>query len=72
MKKYLFVALALLLVQIVSAQGYQVSLKAPAFKSGIAYLTHYWGTNLNVVDSAAINSSGVGIFKGSEKLIGGI
>jgi len=72
MKKYLFLALALLLVQIVSAQGYQVSLKAPAFKSGIAYLTHYWGTNLNVVDSAAINSSGVGIFKGSEKLIGGI
>ncbi|TSA43301.1 MAG: DUF5106 domain-containing protein, partial [Chitinophagaceae bacterium] len=72
MKKYLFLSLALLLVQLVSAQGYQVSLKAPAFKSGIAYLTHYWGTNLNVVDSAAINSSGVGVFKGSEKLIGGI
>lgn len=54
------------------AQGYQVTLQVPQYKSGIAYLTYYMGPNLNVADSAAVSNTGTAIFKGAQKLQGGI
>ena len=54
------------------AQGYQVTLLAPQYKSGIAYLTYHMGKNFNVEDSAAIASNGQAIFKGNKKLPGGV
>ena len=54
------------------AQGYQVTLKAPGYKSGLTYLAYHMGKNLNVADSAAMNNMGEAVFKGSTKLPGGI
>ena len=72
MKKYILFFLATVGAATGFAQGYQVTLQAPQYKKGIAYLTYYMGPNLNVADSAAISSSGTAIFKGPSKLPGGI
>ncbi|MEO6548886.1 MAG: redoxin domain-containing protein [Ferruginibacter sp.] len=55
-----------------TAQNFKVTLQAPQYKSGIAYLTYHMGKNLNVEDSAGVSSSGVAIFTGKRKLPGGI
>src|SRR6186713_1350860 len=57
---------------VVSAQNFTVTLQAPQYNSGIAYLTYHMGPNLNVEDSAAVNSKGVAIFTGKRKLPPGI
>ncbi|MEP7163074.1 MAG: DUF4369 domain-containing protein [Ferruginibacter sp.] len=54
------------------AQGYLVTLQAPGYQSGLAYLTYHMGKNLNIADSAAVNNKGVAIFKGDTKLPPGI
>ncbi len=72
MKKYIVFFLSTLLAGNISAQGYQVTVKAPAYKNGIAYLTYYMGDNFNVADSAAMSNTGVAVFKGSSKLPPGI
>ena len=54
------------------AQGYQVNLQIPQYRQGIAYLTYYMGGNLNIADSAAVSTAGLAIFKGPQKLPGGI
>lgn len=72
MKRYL---LPLFLFPAFSAfsQGYQVTLQAPQYRSGIAYLIyHMGGKKLNVQDSAAISAKGTAVFKGKQKLPGGI
>ncbi len=56
----------------VHSQSYKVTLQASQYKSGIAYLTYHMGKNLNVEDSAAVNSNGVAIFSGEKKLQPGI
>ena len=72
MKKYILYFLATVCAATGFAQGYQITLKAPQYKKGIAYLTYYMGPNLNVADSAAISVTGTAIFKGPNKLPGGI
>lgn len=72
MKKYLFIAFASLVCKLSFAQGYQVTLQAPNFKTGIAYLTYYMGSNFNIQDSAAMAPNGTAVFKGKEKLAPGI
>jgi thiol-disulfide isomerase/thioredoxin len=52
--------------------GLPITLQAPQYKSGIAYLTYYMGSNLNIADSAAVSNTGLAIFKGKQKLPGGI
>lgn len=72
MKKYQLLLFALAVCNAAFSQGYQVSLKAPDFKSGITYLTYYMGSNFNVADSAAISNKGTAVFKGATKLPPGI
>ena len=72
MKKYYFLVIATLVVTMGFAQGYKITLMAPQFKSGITYLTYYMGNNFNIADSAAISNTGTALFKGTEKLPGGI
>ncbi|MEO8821525.1 MAG: redoxin domain-containing protein [Ginsengibacter sp.] len=57
---------------IADAQGYKVILEAPQYKSGIAYLTYYYGKNMNVQDSAAVNSKGQAVFQGKDKILPGV
>jgi thiol-disulfide isomerase/thioredoxin len=72
MKKYTFFLLAIFGSNLCFAQGYQITLQSPQYKSGIAYFTYYMGSNLNIADSAAVSNTGMAIFKGKQKLPGGI
>jgi thiol-disulfide isomerase/thioredoxin len=72
MKKYLVFFFAALTTSSAFAQGYQVTLKAPGYKSGITYLTYYMGNNFNIADSAAIGNNGTAVFKGTGNLPPGI
>src|SRR5437868_14767600 len=55
-----------------SAQGYTITLNTPNHTIGLAYLTYYYGSNMNIADSALVNSKGVAVFKNSKKLPPGI
>ena len=72
MKKYTVLIFTALSSLTALAQGYQVTLNAPDFKSGITYLTYYMGSNFNVADSAAMGNNGKAVFKGSSNLPPGI
>ncbi|MEO5649863.1 MAG: DUF4369 domain-containing protein, partial [Ginsengibacter sp.] len=54
------------------AQGFKTTLESPDYKSGLAYLTYYYGKNMNVEDSAVVNSKGVAIFQKKEKIPPGV
>jgi thiol-disulfide isomerase/thioredoxin len=72
MKKTILFYVAFLSCAYTYAQGFQVTLKIPQYKQGIAYLTYYMGGSLNIADSAAVSNTGTAIFKGTQKLPGGI
>ncbi|MBC7866510.1 MAG: DUF5106 domain-containing protein [Gloeobacteraceae cyanobacterium ES-bin-316] len=71
MKKLFFSLSIALLYNFAAGQSYEVSLQSN-FKSGIAYLTCHSGSNLSVVDSAAVNANGLAIFQGKRILPSGI
>ena len=48
MKKFLIGLCLLFFIAAVKSQGYQVTLQTPNFKSGLAYLTYYYGANINI------------------------
>ncbi len=54
------------------AQNFKITLTAPGYTSGIAYLTYYSGKNFNIEDSAAMNNKSIAIFEGKRRLPGGI
>jgi len=72
MKKYLLSVFAAFSATIAFSQGYQVTLKAPGYKSGIAYLTYYMGSTFNIEDSAAVGNNSIAVFKDSITLQPGI
>ena len=73
MKKFYCVVFLFCLISVTKSQGYQVTLQTPNYKSGLAYLTYYYGKNIPYIqDSAAVNSNGVAIFKKNTKLLPGI
>jgi thiol-disulfide isomerase/thioredoxin len=67
-----FSLLTFFLIACAAKSQHQVTLQTPNYKSGLAYLTYYYGKNLSVQDSALVNSKGIAIFKGSQKLLPGI
>ncbi|MBS1737705.1 MAG: DUF5106 domain-containing protein [Bacteroidetes bacterium] len=54
------------------SQGYKVTLQAPQYKSGLVYLTYYYGPTLNIQDSAMLNTSGTAVFQKKQKLLPGV
>ncbi len=54
------------------AQSFKITLNAPGYTSGIAFLTYYSGKNFNIEDSAAVNNKGIAVFEGKRRLPGGI
>ncbi|CAN5315833.1 hypothetical protein BH09BAC2_BH09BAC2_06180 [soil metagenome] len=54
------------------AQGYKITLQTPNYKTGWAYLTYYFGKNINIQDSAFVNKAGIAVFKGDKKILPGI
>src|SRR5690242_4214609 len=72
MKQFFSLLLLVFAFTIADAQGYKVTLNAPQFHEGLAYLTYYYGKNLNVQDSAIVNSKGVAVFEGNKKVLPGV
>ncbi len=72
MKRYLIILAAIFCFNQAHSQNYKVTLQTSQYTSGIAYLTYHMGKNLNVEDSAAVNSKGVAVFTGKKKLPPGI
>lgn len=70
--KKIFSTLILFLIAFVAKSQYQVTLQTSNYKSGHAYLTYYYGKNINVEDSALVNSKGIAVFKKNQKLQPGI
>jgi thiol-disulfide isomerase/thioredoxin len=70
--KQLFTLFLSITILSVHSQSYKVTLQAPQYKSGIAYLTYHMGKNLNIEDSAAVSSNGTAIFQAKRKLQPGI
>ncbi len=56
----------------VEEKMFRVTLKTPSYKAGIAFFCYHLGKNLNIEDSAVVNTQGVAIFKGNRTLPGGI
>src|SRR5665647_2779826 len=71
MKRF-FSILSLFFIACSAKSQYQVTLQTPNYKSGLAYLTYYYGKNINVEDSALVNSKGIAVFKKNQKLQPGI
>ena len=67
-----FSTLILFLIAFVAKSQYQVTLQTSNYKSGLAWLTYYYGKNINVEDSALVNSKGIAVFKKNQKLQPGI
>ncbi len=53
------------------AQGYNIAVQSN-YRQGICYLTYYRGKDYVLQDSAAVSNTGLAVFKGSPKLVGGI
>lgn len=70
--KKIFSTLILFLIACVAKSQYQVTLQTSNYKSGHAWLTYYYGKNINVEDSALVNSKGIAVFKKNQKLQPGI
>jgi peroxiredoxin len=70
--KKIFSTLILFLIAFVAKSQYQVTLQTSNYKSGHAWLTYYYGKNINVEDSALVNSKGIAVFKKNQKLQPGI
>lgn len=52
--------------------GYSITASFKPFTKGYLYLGHHFGAKKMLVDSALINNKGLAVFKGKEKLPGGI
>ncbi|HEY5371834.1 MAG TPA: DUF4369 domain-containing protein [Hanamia sp.] len=72
MKLFFISLLSLFAFSSLNAQGFKVTLHTPDYKSGLAYLTYYYGKSMNVQDSAIVNSNGIAIFQGKDKLTPGV
>lgn len=65
--------LALLGGRITFAQeGYEIKVNIRPFTSGHLYLAHYYGQRQALVDSAPVAPNGQAVFRGKERLAGGI
>ena len=54
------------------AQNFTLDLKAPQYHTGIAYLTYYYGKNMNVEDSAAVSNDGTAVFQTKDQPLPGV
>jgi len=70
--KTIFTCFILVFLSSIARSQFQVTLQTPSYKSGIAYLTYYYGKNRNIEDSAIVNSKGIAVFKKTHKLLPGI
>ena len=59
-------------LQLRAQNAYQINVTLKPFHSGFLYLAHYYGKKQLLIDSAAIGPDSRAVFKGKEKLPGGV
>ena len=74
MKKNLLLPLlaVLLMFSSASAQKYNIKIKVKGIADTVAYLGNYYGSKKYAIDTAKVDSKGNIVFKGDEKLNGGM
>jgi hypothetical protein len=73
MKKFLGILVFFCMALTVKAQnGYQIKISLKPYKNSRVYLGYYYGKLKAVADSITLDANSNGIFKGKEKLPGGI
>ncbi len=73
MKKLLIVALVLLAARLTAqTTGYSIGITLKPYKNQYVYLGYYYGKIKALADSVKLNANSTGVFKGKEKLNGGI
>lgn len=72
MKKLLLIPILLVSVAALAQDGYEIRVTLKPFKNQYIYLGHYSGKQYPVDDSAMLNDKGEAVFKGPQKLGGGI
>jgi thiol-disulfide isomerase/thioredoxin len=70
--KYATTVLLLFLHLFTAAQGHEIKVTLKPFKNQYIYLGHYYGRQLPIIDSVKLNDRSEGVFKGPNKLGGGI
>ena len=70
--KGLFFIILSLFVSRSYAQQFSLTLIAPQYHEGVAYLTYYYGKNMNVEDSAIVSQNGVAVFQKENKVQPGV
>ncbi len=67
-------AFFLLLVTLpgLAQNGHEIKITLKPFKNQFVYLGHYYGKTLPIIDSVKLNDKSEGVFKGPDKLGGGI
>lgn len=72
MKKIAFLLMLAISSQAFAQPGYEIKISLKPFKNQYVYLGHYFGKSYPIIDSAMLNANGEGVFKGNNKLNGGI
>ncbi|MEO7801852.1 MAG: thioredoxin-like domain-containing protein [Ginsengibacter sp.] len=72
MKRLFTASLLFITVLNAAAQGYKVTLHTKSYTQGLAYLTYYYGANMNIQDSAIVSNKGIAVFKNIKPLPPGV
>jgi thiol-disulfide isomerase/thioredoxin len=72
MKKLLVLFFSCLVLTAFAQPGYEIKVTFKPFKNQYIYLGHYFGKQYPIIDSVMLNDKGEGVFRGKEKLQGGI
>lgn len=75
MKKIFLFSIFIFSILLVAGQadnGYEIKVTFKPFKNQYIYLGHYFGKTYPIIDSAMLNENGEAVFKGANKLNGGI
>ncbi len=70
--KCLLFFLLLIGLQLPAQNAYEIKVTLKPFTSGYLYLGHHFGKKQYLIDSAPLNSKSEAVFKGKEKLFGGV
>lgn len=72
MKRFLLFSFLLAPAAFFAQEGYEIKVTFKPFKNQYIYLGHYFGKSYPIIDSALLNDKSEAVFKGTQKLNGGI
>ena len=72
MKRFLLSLKLLSGLAVFAQTGYEIKVTFKPFKNQYIYLGHYFGKTYPIIDSVMLNDKSVAVFKGPQKLQGGI